>query len=161
MTLVTLPIAAALLWTRHADVIKAASPTTEWLTSSALREWNFGTLAQRFDLGTWDVILSRVALTILGAAGIVMLVAAALATISSTQRRFWLTMWLGAILPPLVFTNLYFQHDYYLAAISPALAALVGFGVGYLWERAAATTGRRGGGHSCRSRPRIHHARRR
>ncbi len=50
LALVLVPLAAALLWTRHADAIKAASPTTAWLTSDALREWNFGTLAQRLDL---------------------------------------------------------------------------------------------------------------
>ena len=36
-----------------------------------------------------------------------------------------------AIGPFLVFTNLYFQHDYYLAAVSPAFAALIGLGVGF------------------------------
>ncbi len=40
----------------------------------------------------------------------------------------------AAYLPPLVFTNLYLIHDYYLAAITPALAALVGLAVGYGWN---------------------------
>jgi hypothetical protein len=34
----------------------------------------------------------------------------------------------------LVFTNLYYQHDYYLAAVTPAVAALVGLGAGYVWD---------------------------
>ena len=54
--LVLVPIAAASLWTRHADAMKkAASPTTAWLTSSNLEDWNFGTLAQRLDPGVWGV----------------------------------------------------------------------------------------------------------
>jgi hypothetical protein len=40
-----------------------------------------------------------------------------------------------AVLPPLVFTNLYFVHDYYLAAVTPALAALIGLGAGSVWKR--------------------------
>ena len=39
------------------------------------------------------------------------------------------------MLPPLVFTNLYAAHDYYLAAITPAIAALIGLAVGYAWRR--------------------------
>ncbi len=62
--LVLVPIAAASLWTRHADAIKAASPTTAWLTSSNLEDWNFGTLAQRLDPGVWGVSRSSKSLEI-------------------------------------------------------------------------------------------------
>jgi hypothetical protein len=33
-----------------------------------------------------------------------------------------------------VYTNLYVIHDYYLAAVSPAFAALLGLGAGFLWR---------------------------
>lgn len=133
--LVAAPLAAALLWTRHADAIKSANPTTAWLTSEALREWNFGTLAQRFDIDTWDVIFSRVGLTLVAPVGVVLLASAAASTYSSEQRRFWLAVWAAAMGPLLVFTNLYVHHDYYLVAIGPALAALIGLGAGYVWSR--------------------------
>ena len=132
--LVLVPLGAAALWTHHADAIKAASPTTAWLTSSALREWNFGTLGQRFASDTWEVILDRLRGLIVGYAGIPLLVVAAVALARSPQRRFWLGIVLAAVLPPLVFTNLYYQHDYYLAAVSPAIAALIGLGVGFAWR---------------------------
>lgn len=126
--LVFVPLAAALLWTRHADAIKAASPPTQFLTSSRLQKWNFGTLEQRLDADAWLVVLKRLP-SVVGLLGIFLLVAA-VATWRSPHRRFWLAMWLTAIGPFLVFTNLYFQHDYYLAAVSPAFAALIGLGVG-------------------------------
>ena len=118
------PAEAALLWTRHSDAIKAASPPTAFLTSSRLQEWNFGTVDQRLDPDTWHDIFKRLP-SVVGLLGI-SIVVAAVATWRSPQRRFWVGMWLAAIGPFLVFTNLYFQHDYYLAAVSPAFAALIG-----------------------------------
>ncbi len=99
-------------------------------TSSRLQEWNFGTLDQRLDPDTWDGGPQAASPNVVGLLGI-FLVVAAVATWRSPQRRFWLGMWLAAIGPLLVFTNLYFQHDYYLAAVSPAFAALIGLGVGF------------------------------
>ena len=132
--LVFVPIAAAVLWTRHADAVKAASPTTAWLTSGALQDWNLGTLGQRFDPDTWVVIGKRLVPNVLGPSGVLLLIAAALATAGAIHRRFWLGIWLAALAPPLVFTNLYAAHDYYLAAVSPAFAALVGLGAGRVWS---------------------------
>jgi hypothetical protein len=127
--LVAVPLLATVAWTRHADAIKAASPTTEWLTSSALRDWNLGTLASRFDPDTWEVIGGRVPLVI--GLGLLLLPLAVLAAWRSTQRPFWAAIASAAVLPTLVFTPLYTAHDYYLAAVSPALAALVGLGASY------------------------------
>ena len=127
------PIAAALLWTRHADAIKAKSPTTSWLTSGELRTWNFGTLGQRLDPYVWQVISERVAYSVVGLFA-VFLPVALVAAIRSRQWPFWVGIASAALLPPLVFTNLYFVHDYYLAAVTPAFAALAGFGIGYVWS---------------------------
>ena len=129
--LVLVPLAAAWMWTRHADAIKAASPTTQWLTSSALQEWTLGTLAQRLEVG---VIVVRLVNSLLWLAGLVLLAVAVVAAVRSSQRLFWLGIGLAAVLPPLVFTNLYLVHDYYLAALTPAVAALIGLGVGHVWR---------------------------
>ena len=51
----------------------------------------------------------------------VLLVPAAIAAWRSTQRLFWLAVASAVVLPPLVFMNLYVNHDYYPAAISPAV----------------------------------------
>lgn len=134
LALVGLPLLAALAWTRHADSIKESSPTTAFLTSRALRTFDFGTLDQRLDLGTWLVIGKRAELYLAGVAW-VLLPVALVATARSRQRLFWIGVVVAAGLPPLVFTNLYWLHDYYLAAVTPAVAAVLGLGAGWLWER--------------------------
>jgi hypothetical protein len=132
--LVLVPLVATALWTRHADAIKAASPTTDWLTSSELEDWNFGSLSQRFDKGVWGVVVGRIVVHLVGLAGIALLAVALVALVRSSQRLFWIGMGLAAALPPLVFTNLYLVHDYYLAAVAPAFAALIGLGAGFVWR---------------------------
>jgi hypothetical protein len=124
-TIVVLPLVAAALWTRHADAVKEASEATAWLTSDALREWNFGTLDQRLDPAVWTTIARRVSGTLLGLFLFVVPLAI-YGFVRSSQRGFWLGILGAAVLPPLVFTNLYNVHDYYLAAVTPAVAAIVG-----------------------------------
>jgi Dolichyl-phosphate-mannose-protein mannosyltransferase len=130
---VGVPLLAAVLWTRHADAIKAASPVTEWLTGWNLRSWNFGSAEQRVDADAWWVILKRVGPTVVGFFG-VLLVPAAVAAWRSRQRNFWLGIAATAVLPPLVFMNLYVHHDYYLVALSPAIAAAIGLGTAWVWS---------------------------
>jgi hypothetical protein len=130
---VAVPLLAAVLWTRHADAIKAASPVTEPLTGWNLRRWNFGWTRQRLDPDVWWVILKRVGPNLLGLFGI-LLVPAAVAAWRSPQRRFWLAVAGAAVLPVVVFMNLYFVHDYYFVGVSPAIAALVGLGAGWVWS---------------------------
>jgi hypothetical protein len=130
---VAVPILAAVLWTHHADAIKAASPMTEPLTGWNLRRWNFGWARQRIDPDLWWVILKRVGPNVLGLFG-VLLVPAAVAAWRSPQRRFWLAVAGAAVLPVIVFLNLYFVHDYYLVGVSPAIAALIGLGAGWVWS---------------------------
>ena len=132
--LVLVPLAATALWTRHADAIKAANPVTDWLTSSELEDWNFGSLSQRFDRGVWGVIVGRVVVHVIGLAGVALLAVAFVALARSAQRLFWVGVVLAGALPPLVFTNLYLVHDYYLAAVTPALAALLGLAAGFIWR---------------------------
>jgi len=133
--LAVIPIVAATAWTAHADSIKSASATTTWLTSRALREWNFGTLDQRLDPDVWKHIAEWFLLLLIGPVGVVLLIAAAVAGWRASQRLFWIGVACAAFLPPLVFTNLYFVHDYYVAATAPAVAALVGLGASFVVER--------------------------
>lgn len=86
VVLVVIPLLAALLWTRHADAIKAANPMMEWLTSRNFEEWNFGRLDQRFELRTWDVLGGRFPLLV--GLGVVLLPLAVLAAARSRQRLF-------------------------------------------------------------------------
>lgn len=129
---VAVPLLAGALWTRHADAIKAGSPVTEWLTGWNLRRWNFGQAGDRIDWDQWEVILQTAVPTLVSLYGL-LLVPAAIAVWRSPQWPFWLGIASAAVLPVLVFMNLYVAHDYYLVAVSPAVAALVGLGAGKLW----------------------------
>jgi hypothetical protein len=128
---VTVPVLTALLWTRHADAIKGAHLATRWLTSSNLQAWNFGTLAQREVPDNWLTIFNRIELLLVGRPLFFVLVIVALWW--RRTQRFWLGLVLVVVLAPAVFFNLYVVHDYYLAAVSPALAALVGLATSWLW----------------------------
>lgn len=126
-----LPLGAGLLWTRHADDVKAASEFAAQFTSANLTAWNFGTLAQKLDPFAWAAFLGRA--NVLEYGGL-MLVWTPLTIVAAWRTARWglavssvVAVWAG----PIVFTNLYFVHDYYLAATSPFVA--IGFGLGLAW----------------------------
>jgi hypothetical protein len=123
--LAIVPLAAAAGWTSYGDAIKVASPDTAGLTSQALAEWNFGTLAQRLDPSEWQSALWP---PINLAGGFVLPIAAAIALHGARPRgqaRLW--SWLAMTLagPILLFFNLYAEHDYYAVAVSASVAALL------------------------------------
>lgn len=123
------PVVAGLAWTRHADAIKAASDATAWLTSASLVTWNFGTVAQRLEPGSWGSIYTSV-VVLAGAIALPFLAYPAVRfALTNRQLRFWTWITLTAIGPILVFFNLYVVHDYYAIAVSGSVAALVGLGV--------------------------------
>jgi hypothetical protein len=45
--------APAVMWNRFADSVKSSGEFTVFLMSDSLRQWNFGTFAQRIDPDTW------------------------------------------------------------------------------------------------------------
>lgn len=126
-----LPLATTLVWVAYTDAIKASGPLTATLTSSALADWNYGSLAQRLSPATWrqfehfaeNLVVSRYTL---------LLAALSLALYPENGRRVLLLTGLF-VLPLLVFTNLYVAHDYYwcangflvLVALGMAFAPLV------------------------------------
>jgi hypothetical protein len=140
--IVGIPLLLGLLWTRHADAVKDAHEATRMLTSESLRTWNFGTLDQREMLSNWGTIWNRFADWVIGNPALFLLPVSALAAWRSGQRAFWLAIALAVVLPPAVFFNLYVVHDYYLVAVTPAAAALVGLGAGWIWSNLAGTPAR-------------------
>jgi len=128
-----LPGLIGIAWTVHADAVKRASEATAWLTSSALRRWNFGTLDQRLDGDAARIVLDRIDELLVGRGWLVVVV---LAVIVVKRHR---SAWIGMLLVPVVgigtFYNLYVVHDYYLAAIAPALAATVGLAIVSIADR--------------------------
>ncbi|HEY5893574.1 MAG TPA: glycosyltransferase family 39 protein [Chthoniobacterales bacterium] len=121
-------LTATAWWVSYSDGIKAENPLAVGLVSNALSSWNFGTWDQKLDLATWKLIAGR-ALASIGERipVLVLLSIAATAVWSSGRYRFTFLACLGLfLLGPLVFTNLYYVHDYYFNA------NLI-FGLGALW----------------------------
>ncbi len=125
-----LGLAVGAAWTVYADRVKGGNEMTAFLTSSALRQWNFGTLTQRLDEENYLKLAVRVASDIAGPglATIVLAIIAAIYLRSHVQRAYTVGWLLVALSAPLVFFNLYLQHNYYLIAIYPALVAAIAIG---------------------------------
>ncbi|BBY00476.1 ArnT family glycosyltransferase [Mycobacterium seoulense] len=137
-----LGVAAGLWWTRYTDDVKNRNPLTQWLVSSHLRSWYFGTLDQRLDPHSYGVILARVGWEVAGPVclGLVLAVLGIILAptrVERVRRAGWLAT---AAFAPLVFFNLYYVHSYYLIAIFPAIVAAVGIGLVAVAQRIPANT---------------------
>jgi hypothetical protein len=104
----------AWLWVRHTDTMKLLnpSPIAQRLTSTALRDWNFGYAGQLLQPSTWRGLYNHFLNVSLGSffpLGICLCLGAVLRRDKSIIMAFALAL-LGG---PALFTNLYFVHDYY------------------------------------------------
>lgn len=107
------PILIAVCWTKYTDLVKSENVFGLTLTSSALKKWNFGTLAQRFDLSLLKLLWHRTfinnAASFLG----IMIIIDALIIGTPTVKRMLMVCLALFTLPILVFMNLHWVHDYY------------------------------------------------
>jgi len=115
------------IWTWWSDHVKSESEYTRFLTSRAMRDFNFGTLEQRLDMEQWRDPFERFSQSLVGYSllGILLLAAAIL---RSPRRRDVLVLVAIGASAPLIFFNLY-GHDYYPIAIYPAAAVAVAVGL--------------------------------
>ena len=130
-------LAAAIVWMVASAAVRRENLYAYTINDATFVPWFFGTLAQRLDPSTWLVIASRIEEELTGLAALVWLYLA----VREIWHQTWSYRlpWLGLIgvvaLAPLVLTNVYLVHDYYLAAISPAIALVVGLGGAHLLAR--------------------------
>lgn len=121
-----LAVTPAVLWNRFADWVKASGEFTVFLTSDSLRSWNFGTFAQRIDPDTWLHVNPWI-LSIVGSPElfVLALILIMLPVWVKGERANAVPFALATLAGPLAFTNLYFVHSYYWAAVFfPALIFL-------------------------------------
>lgn len=130
--LMGVPLLAGIAWTAYSDSFKEKNVLGAYNTSKGLMTWNFGTLEQRLTTGTWTVIFERCPYAI---GSFFFVIAAAIIVFSVKRRRnefcTCLALYLSA---PLVFTNLYFIHEYYAFATNVFLLGAVGFSIVALME---------------------------
>lgn len=108
-------VAVAYLWVRYSDAIKATNPLTDVLTSSKLSEFNWGTLAQRLSPEFWAKVFTHISIAVINTPALSFAIALAV-LLSARLRSRALVLMLGFLAGPLLFSNLYFVHDYYFYA---------------------------------------------
>lgn len=122
---VAVPLIAGIAWVKYADHIKEGQPYAHLLTSSSLREFNFGTLAQRFSANWGRKIGAEIVTTVLSLPGLlVLLVAGWIST--GAHRRIALACLACFPAGVLLFANLYYVHDYYFYASAYFILAAMG-----------------------------------
>ena len=105
------------MWTNHANELKSLNEFGSALTSTSLREWNFGTLAQRFSFGLWGKVF------VFNTVGVLTFIPAFLLLVRSwmastlNQKEFLVITLSLALAPILLFTNLHIVHDYYQVSV--------------------------------------------
>lgn len=124
---VWLSVIPYLLWNMWADSLKSGQPASAFLASNNLREWTFGTLAQRLDLLEWLRRYESFTPQLAGNTR-VFTVLLLLAITHPKGRRVLAVCVTVAIGTPLVFTNLY-RHEYYNIALLPAYVVVAVLGV--------------------------------
>ena len=110
-----LPVAATALWTKFADALKSQNPLGIHETSTALKQFNFGTLEQRIDPGNYPNFFYAID-TMVGSRRLALIVL----VVGFFLCRRWLWPALVCIALYLIaieiFFNLHFVHLYYAYA---------------------------------------------
>jgi len=141
--LIVLPSIVGLLWTRHIDAVKAGAPATAFQTSAQIVNFSFGTLDMRLDPDVLRPIGSAIFVGLSGA-GLLIWLPLAIAQLRLLPQGPFLGALMASLIvgPPLVLTPLYSTQNYYPAALSPAVAMMVGLGAAWAWGHRHAFAGR-------------------
>lgn len=135
--LLGIPFLAAYCWVQYSDHIKLQNPiAAAYLTSSTISKWNFGTLDQKLDPFVWEIILGR-CFMFFGLPVFTWLLLSTAVVVFLVTRRRWkegIICVVSYLIPPAIFTNLYFIHDYYASANGIFLIGAVGFAIIALFE---------------------------
>lgn len=134
LAVLAVPMLLGLGWTRWADAVKADNPHSAPFVTSRMWSHNFGRLADRAEMSTWQFFFRNVFDTTVG--GVV--VATGLIVLAMSRRnarREVSLMGAVALTGPAVFASLYWAHPYYAIAVMPALVVVLGSGLVFGIER--------------------------
>lgn len=118
-------------WTHHTDAAKLRnpSPIVHRLTSTALAGWNFGYPGQWAQPGTWRGLYHHF-LSATVASFFPVGLAVIFFSLVTRHRAVTIALLLAFLTGPVLFTNLFFVHDYYWYANSVFFALACGITVG-------------------------------
>ena len=112
------PLIVGASWVIYTDHVKSLNPLGMQLTSTALKEWNWGTLEQRFSSDLFErVVWERIFVSNL--AGILGIALLLIPLFAKTDPRITRIVFISAafgFFPLLLFSNLHIVHDYYQSA---------------------------------------------
>lgn len=136
--LLGVPVLIGGAWTIYADGVRSSNAATAWFSaSSGLSSNYFGTLEQKLDPSTWFQLIEEAEWLMFGAAIWLWTLLGVVAALAVRRRLFTLALVISGALGPLVFTVQYLipGQEYYMAAVSPFAAIVIGLGSGWLWQR--------------------------
>lgn len=127
-----LPITVNFYWVQFADIQKNMNPLASgFITSKALMDWNFGTLAQKISVSTWSDIFYN-SFSAMGSffgffyiLSVLLLIFIFIFLCKSYRKEMSYTVFFYLI-GPVIFTNLYAVHSYYCYANNFFLSILFG-----------------------------------
>ncbi|MEO7412438.1 MAG: hypothetical protein ABIZ81_03705 [Opitutaceae bacterium] len=120
-----IPIAAGIGWVVYSDHLKEMNPYGRILTSTSLREFNFGPLSLRFTWKFWQTIAFSSFQHVITIPALVLTVAG-LFVVAAPYRRIALVCVGFYSVGFLTFANLHYVHDYYFYASAFFLIAAAG-----------------------------------
>jgi hypothetical protein len=132
-----IPYFVARSWFEYGDVLKKQNPFVRDMfvfSNEKFRHWNYGTFEQKVSAETWGVIVSHmqegVFLSIPPFDHLAMFVVLIAGAIVAAKRRPHIAFLLAAFtVGPLVFTNLYYVHNYYVCATGVWMLLAIGLAI--------------------------------
>ena len=132
---IIIPFLIAKIWVNFNDAQKLLNPMAEdFITSKALRDWNFGTIAQKLSRSQWRNYLTRTLNDVFGGL-IISVMALVILPIFTSKKLLSYGLSLLFILTVAIFTNLHFVHNYYPYANAIFLLGASGFTIMGLIEK--------------------------
>ena len=141
IALLVVPGLLVIVWTAMAESYFQNKPTAAFLAPSNLRDYYLDLSLGRTAWNVWAIMWSRFASLLVGILFVPLLGIAAIAA-RRERTSFWFGIAAATVLPVFVFYGVYRRHDYYMAAVSPEVALLLGLGAARLIQ-AASQRGRR------------------
>jgi hypothetical protein len=127
---IILPYAIGLSWVDYSDEIKKMNPFGFYITSESLKEWNYGTIGQKFSLRLWLLLIpGRMIPDLFGHIIVLFLLCSILIIVYKNLNKKFIfnikefkplklsaVLFFLFLLPIVLFTNLHIVHDYYQIA---------------------------------------------
>lgn len=124
-----IPLFPCAAWLKWSDGIKAASPWTKGVTSHALKSWNYGTLRQKLNPKNWEEIFVRLRSLFLPFGTLLCAAVLLGKDKASLEKKVFIWALASSFAAFAILFNLYWAHEYYLAAVSPFLC--ISFGIAF------------------------------